>query len=339
MQGYTTQPLASVQTTPLSARLLCPFPSAINPATAWAETTTTGWAERWSLLPSPAVREHFVHAHYATLMGRAYPTTDPDTLAVIADWNSWTFLVDNQLDHHSLGRDPQSLNTFGTVVDRILREAIADDPLVAQMPLLLALVDVAERIRARSTPNWMERFRHDVRATLAMCVREAWYREQGQIPSEQVYMEMRPYTSGVFCFLDLIEIATGGILPDHVRYQGVVDRLAHLTTEIIYLANDVVSLEKEISQGDGLNLVIIAQSERSWSLTEALTYVIDRHNRAITSFQRLQEQVPAFEGKLGTALQQYMQGLRMWIRANFDWSMETGRYRTVYLEERAVNRA
>jgi hypothetical protein len=34
-----------------------------------------------------------------------------------------------------------------------------------------------------------------------------------------------------------------------------------------------------------------------------------------------------------------MQGLQMWIRANFDWSMETGRYRTVYLEERAVNRA
>jgi hypothetical protein len=272
-------------------------------------------------------------------MGRAYPSTTPDILAVIADWNSWTFLVDNQLDRHSLGREPHSLHGFATTVDRILRGEPIEASLAAQTSLLPALIDVAERLRARSTAGWMDRFRHDVRATLAMCVREAWYRQQQQIPSEQIYLEMRPYTSGVFCFLDLIEIAEGGILPDHVRYQWVIDRLSQLTTEIIYLANDVVSFEKERAQGDGQNLVLIAQHERCSSLEEAVAYVIDCHNRAVTAFQTLQRYLPTLEGEQEDAMQRYVKGLEKWIRANIDWSMESGRYRMAYLEERAVNRA
>jgi hypothetical protein len=272
-------------------------------------------------------------------MGRAYPSTSPDILAVIADWNSWTFLVDNQLDLHSLGREPHSLHDFGATVDRILRGEPIEASLLAETPLLPALADVAERLRARSTAGWMDRFRRDVRATLAMCVREAWYREQQQVPSEQVYLEMRPHTSGVFCFLDLIEIAEGSILPDHVRYQWVIDRLSQLTTEIIYLANDVVSLEKERTQGDGQNLVIIAQRERCSSLEEAVAYVVDRHNRAVSAFQALQRDLPRLETEPADAVQRYVKGLEKWIRANIDWSMESGRYRTAYLEERAVNPA
>jgi hypothetical protein len=38
-------------------------------------------------------------------------------LALIADWNSWTFLVDTQLDEHELGRNPGRLGRLvGAVV-------------------------------------------------------------------------------------------------------------------------------------------------------------------------------------------------------------------------------
>lgn len=327
--------LAAGSAWPPLAELHCPFPPAINPATAGVEASTIAWAERHHLLASDMARQHFTQARYALLMGRAYPTADPDVLAVIADWNSWTFLVDNQLDHHTLGIDPQRLSGFASYVDGILRGDAGRDQAWAQVTLLRSLADVADRLRARSTPAWMDRFRRNVWATLDMCVREAHNRQQGHIPTEEAYMEMRPHTSGVFCFLDLIELAERSVLHDDVRYHPAIDRLARLTAEIIFLANDIVSFGKEVAQGDGNNLVIIAQHERRWSLAKALAYVVRRHNAAVEAFQHGRAHLPIVEES--QLVERYVSGLEAWIRANIDWSVETGRYRTAPLGARAVN--
>jgi hypothetical protein len=282
-------------------------------------------------------RQHFVQARYALLMGCAYPTADSDLLGVIADWNTWTFLVDNQLDHHTLGLDPQRLGAFAVCMDAILRGDTPNDQAVAQLPLLRSLSDVAARLRARSIPLWMDRFRRNVAATLAMCVQEARNRRHGQIPDEHTYMEMRPHTSGVFCFLDLIELAQGYVLPGEVRYHPIVDQLVCLTAEIIFLANDIVSLGKEVAQGDGNNLIIIAQHAHGWPLATALAYVVERHNTAVLTFQRVRAQLPEAIGKDGQTVESYVRGLETWIRANMDWSVETGRYRGEEIRERVVN--
>lgn len=305
--------------------LYCPFPSAINPATDWAELHTASWAERWGLLPTMETRLAFRRARFAELMGRAYPYTDPATLALIADWNSWTFLVDTQLDHHELGQQPEILADFSATVIAILGNTpCRRNPWWP--PLLTALTNIADRLRPRACADWLRRFRANVAATMAMCVREAEYRREEMAPSEAVYLQMRPYTSGTYCFLDLIEIADAALLPDEVRHHPALVRLVELTNESVYLANDVASLAKELLQGDGNNLVVIAQHEQGLSLEAARDYVIARHDRAVAAFVQQRDLLPTFDAETNQRVARYVAGLATWMRANLDWSEHTGRY-------------
>jgi hypothetical protein len=307
-------------------RLFCPFPSARHPATSWAEEHTYNWACAWGLLPDPALRELFANACFAELMGRAYPYADLDLLGVIADWHSWTYLVDMQLDDHELGRDPATLSRFASITATILGDhPCMVDPAWPQ--LLQALAEIIARLRPYTTPTWRRRFRNDVGATLTACVHEAHNRQHNLLIGEDAYLHLRPYTSGVYCFLDLIELADSAPLTDAERAHPSIVRLADLATEAIFLANDLVSAAKERLQGDGNNLVLIA--ERAYALDPDLAehYVYERYVRAVGDFLRERQQLTNEDLQSDDdALSRYVVGLEYWMRANLDWSELTGRY-------------
>lgn len=307
-------------------QLVCPFPAARNTATAWAEEHTRQWARQWGLLRDRAAQERFAAACFAELMGRAYPRAHPDLLAVIADWNSWTFLVDTRLDHDELGRDPAALGQFVAAALAIMGERpCPPDP--GWPPLLSALHELIGRLRPYTTTAWLRRFRDDVAATLDACVREAHLRGRGLLPDEAQYLALRPHTSGVYCFLDLIELTDSAPLPDALRADPQIERLAALATEAIFLANDLVSADKERLQGDGNNLVLIAERERGLSPQDAGRYVYSRYVQAVGAFLRHRDRLPRLEGELGRRRAHYVTGLEHWMRANLDWSELTGRYR------------
>jgi hypothetical protein len=305
--------------------LLCPFPAARNPATTWAERHTLAWAQRWGLLPTRSAYDAFAQARFAELMGRAYPTADTQLLATIADWNSWTFLVDTQLDHDALGHDPARVRHLAHAVAAILGDSPCT-PDASWPPLLFALADVAERLRRVAPRPWLRRFRHHVGLTLEMCVREALNRRRGWQVSEAVYREMRPHTSGVLCFFDLIEVATGMHLSDTTRTHPQVLHLVVLATEAIYLANDLASLEKERLQGDGNNLVLIVERERGLHPRAAVATITAQHQAVVGAFMHAADRLSATELGQSREVNTYVAGLGTWMRANLDWSQLTGRY-------------
>lgn len=306
--------------------LFCPFPAVRNSATAWAEAHTSAWARSWGLLPTRATRQAFAEARFAELMGRAYPAAEPALLALIADWNSWTFLVDTQLDHHDLGRAPAQLGQFAAATQALLGDQPCR-PEPGWPPLLHALADIVARLRTYGTPAWLARFRHNVGATLAHCVAEAACRQGGRLISEEEYLGVRPHTSGVYCFLDLIELAEGALLPDHVRAHPWLVLLTGLTTESIFLSNDLASAAKERLQGDGNNLVLIAERERGMTSAQAAAYVEARHNASVARFVAALRRPPSIDALTDELLHRYVSGLKAWMRANLDWSELTGRYR------------
>jgi hypothetical protein len=305
--------------------LFCPFPAARNPATTWAENHTRNWAYSWGLFANLADYERFTEARFTELMGRAYPTVEPDLLTLIADWNSWTFLVDTQLDDHDLGRNPAQLGQFASITKAIMGDQPCQvDP--TWPPLLHALADLIARLRDYATPAWLRRFRQNVEATLTACVHEARYRSQRILVNEARYLQVRPDTSGAACFLDLIELAAPTPLPDALRTHPQIERLVALTTEAIFLVNDLASADKERHQGDGNNLVLIAEREHSLSAERAAEYVYSRYLRVIDTFMRARMQLPTCTAPVDQHLHDYVTGLGHWIRANVDWSALTGRY-------------
>jgi 5-epi-alpha-selinene synthase len=101
-----------------------------------------------------------------------------------------------------------------------------------------------------------------------------------------------------------------------------------MTNNVISWANDIVSLEKERLQGDVHNLALILAYEQKLSLQDAVERVGALHDAEVYAFIALTRRLPSFAPLVDSDLRRYVTGMRFWMRANLDWSLDTVRYRS-----------
>ncbi len=301
--------------------VLCPFPTATSPFFDQAQQATMAWADRYSLVRTSRAHERLNRLQYGSFMARAYPTATESALGLFADWNTWLFLLDDEFDEREFGRQPDQLARLHVRLLAILRGA---QPHAGEDTRYHALHDLTTRFRAVAPAAWMRRFIRCVEATFAASVWEAHNRRRVRTPDEAEYLEMRPFTSAVYCFLSFIEIAEQISLSPNVRNNPTIQALSLMTNNVISWFNDLISYPKEIACGDVHNLVYIVHRERHISLEDAAVYVVHKHNAEIQAFQHASATLPSSSH---SGIQQYVTGLQAWIRANVDWSIATARYR------------
>jgi len=304
--------------------LLSPFPAAMHPDVDQMHRQTVKWALQYELIASQQDRRHLDASHYTLLMARAYPTADPGALQLIADWNTWTFLLDDYFDEHVIGRNPDAVEHLHGQILSILDGATPD---AGDSMRICALHNIASRLRLLGDGEWMTRFTACVRETLAASLWEARNRRIRVVPTSDDYCYWRLFTSGVFCYFALIEIAEQMTIPAFVWDHPVIQQLALSANAVICWSNDIFSFAKEIAHGDVHNLVYIVQHERQFTLDDAIAYVAQRHDDEVRAFQQLRAALPHFGGFVDEFVQRYVRGLEAWMRANMDWSVATQRYR------------
>ena len=144
----------------------CPFPSAWHPDAEAVQAHTTAWAQDYGLLATEADVTRFAKRAYGVLMGQAYPTTSFERLAVIADWNTWLFALDDQCDEAVLGRD---LGAMSSIHDRIL-DILAGAAVTADDPRhLYAFADIVDRMRVLQPAWWFPRSSRRDSADSSIC--------------------------------------------------------------------------------------------------------------------------------------------------------------------------
>jgi Terpene synthase family 2, C-terminal metal binding len=303
--------------------LLCPFPAAINRYSDWVQDATAQWAQRYRLLRSPQAAQQFRNWQYGVLMARAYPVAPRAALSLIADWNTWLFLLDDQFDEGTLGHDPKGVQEYCAQAVAILRGDTGARH--TDHPAFEALRDIANRLSALANPALIERLISNVEASFGAALWEASNRIRRQIPSEEDYLHYRPLAGAVYCYLTLVELAAQIDLPEHVRSHPIIQQLTTLTNHIICFANDLISFPKEHANGNAHNLVAVVQHARQLDLGEAIDTIIERHNDTVREFVHIFDRLPSF-GSSDSAVHEYVHGLKWWIRANMDWSSTTTRY-------------
>jgi hypothetical protein len=304
--------------------LICPFPSAMNRHATEAQQATVAWARRFRLLQRDTSYRRLNRLQYGMLMARAYPSAAPETLQIVTDWSTWLFLLDDQCDEAGMGRDPEQLACLHTQLIKVLQGV---PPSPDQASLVHGLWDLRTRIIAHAPEGWYRRFSDSVTQYFSANVWEATNRRQGQIPDAVSYCAMRLFTSAVYPCLLLIELTEGLRLPSEVYDHPDVQRLTKMTNNVISWANDIVSLEKERLQGDVHNLALILSYEQKLPLQAAVEQVGALHDSEIFAFISLTRQLPSFTPPIDNDLQRYVSGMRFWMRANLDWSLDTVRYR------------
>ena len=136
---------------------------------------------------------------------------------------------------------------------------------------------------------------------------------------------MRPVTVGLGID-DLFSRADGLFIPDRVRGQAPVLALTRLANEVVCWANDLISLDKELQQGDVHNLVQVLQHAHGFSLQTAIEQANRQHDQTLSHYleteQQVQQQLGDWQG-----LETYLELLRARMRGIHDWAMVSGRYR------------
>lgn len=303
--------------------LYCPFSSTLNINVERVHEQTLEWVQRYQLFTERG-RRHLTAAQFAWLMAYAYPTVPLDELQLATDWNTLLFARDDVLVETGLDHYPDELAQANSYLLAVLQGTVCTAP---DDPLAQAMQNIRDRLWARSTPQWMEQFIQSVAGHFAGGVWEAQYYAQGSIPDLATYRQMRPLTGGLYSSFDLIELTEGFLLPSAVRAHPAIQSLALMTSNIVLWANDIFSLEKELQDEEIHNLVIVLQHEYDISLQEALERAAAMHDAEVHAFIAAADDVPTFGASVDAHVRQYIDGMRIWIGANLDWSRQTARYR------------
>ncbi|NIG55236.1 hypothetical protein [Chitinophaga sp. Cy-1792] len=303
-----------------------PFPSRVNPRAAEAQIHVTDWVKHFNLITSPLAQAKFNRAKFAWLAARAFPDAAFDELCLIADFNTWLFLLDDQCDENAAGKKAAYLRTIMAGLMDIFRQNKVFT-LEEAGPLPASLSDIWARMRNISQPAWRLRFIRSMEDYFNSCIWEADNRENNVVPSLKDYVHMRPYTGALFADVEAIDIIEKIYLRENVLYNAILQRMILACNNIVCWSNDIISCNKESLQGDVHNLVLVLQHEQGLTLQDAVAEATRMHNEELAIFLVLEKLLPVQHTDEDYELLRYVSVLRSWMIGNYEWSViDTGRY-------------
>jgi hypothetical protein len=310
--------------------LHCPFETRTSPHATAVQRRTLEWMRDFGLIRECDGAGPL--SQVGLLCATTYPLADARGLQLASDFSTIFFLIDDL----SEGQE----NTPATLAKRnqqALSALAGECPDSDRAAINRALFELGTRLREQSTPDWMRRFTDHVRAWLASHVWECRNRLLGRTPPIEEYVDMRQFSIGMYFEFALSELTDGYGLSNELRTQPAVSLLARSANQQIAWANDILTVDKEVRQGDVHNLVLSIRQEHRLSLNEAIKEAIIMHNRAVESFLNSAAYLLT-SGTDVAGLAKYIQALQHWMGGHLRWGFESKRYaRVLHTQPTAID--
>jgi germacradienol/geosmin synthase len=287
-----------------------PYQPRRSPDLGAARAHTADWARRMGLMRLQIWDDQdlsdFDFALFAALV---HPDARGERLNLVADWYvfGW-FLDDLLLEQYKRSRDVVGARRF--------LASLADTSAPARNPVEVALADLLLR-----TPD---------NGRLLACVPNLvgdglWEIEniaQGRIPEPIDYVEMRRASGGSLWAAQLVELVLGA---DLSRVTSTTARRLHAAfADAVDLHNDLVSYQRETEyEQEVSNGVVVTEAFLGTGPIMAAVRTHELMTARLEVFERL---VPVLLAEY-PELDRYVRGLRDWVAGDFQWHLETNRYR------------
>ena len=302
-------------------QLSYPFPEVLKQPDREVVAEVTDWLVEFKLGPAPSYLRKHMALNFTTLAVTLHPYAPYTWQLVLGKWYCWAFLHDDRCDASELGRQPGRVKVL---TDR-LADLFAGATVHAEdEPLGHALAELRGELLELGGTAWFTELRTELDHYFVALQWEAHNRAAAMTPSVARYLEMRPVTVGLQ--LDDLFSCADGVSLERVGRHPLLLEPTRLTNELVCWSNDLVSLDKELQQGDVHNLVQVLQDEHGLSLQRAVERTKQQHDETLDDYldaeRRVREQFGDWS-ELGT----YLELLRARIRGIHDWAVVSGRYR------------
>lgn len=221
---------------------------------------------------------------------------------------------------------PFQAEELSKVNRRIIEIARGSIPGPDENPIIHQFSIVMREFEAIATADWIERYICDVSEYLEGIEIDSAisYRKDINYPSIQEYIPIRRKNVAMSPVNDKIELATG-ILPDYIVAHPFVQQARIILGDLFSWSNDLISLEKEMRDDEGLNLVLVIQNERKCTMEDAFDEAVQMYNSRVEEFMALYHDLPDF-GVYTPAVKKFLEGQGLWISGYLKWFEDTKRY-------------
>lgn len=273
--------------------------------------------------------ERFDEEGFALLTSYCYPAASLEQLVVITDFCGYLFFVDDIADTDvEIGRHADRLSP---ILDMHVAALLHGEPGPSHEPLAELLVDIRRRLLEFMSPRWHERFAGEVREYLIQgTLAGAHHWTRSTTPRLEDYIAQRRFDSALYPAQSLIEVAESAEMPEALERSPGVRRMRELCNGVVSLTNDLFSYPKEVLRSRNPNNVLhVLMTHEGLGLEEAVDRTVELLRGMVEEFHGREQ---ALHDRVGPSdvLSSYVRGLRSWMRGNIDWSLRSGRYRSLH---------
>ncbi|SBW18517.1 hypothetical protein FDG2_0698 [Candidatus Protofrankia californiensis] len=311
---------------PQNVEFSLPWSLRINPHLDEARAHNLKWLARFGLLsPGEEAAAALLKWQPAELAAYFFPDADLDGLNLACDLNGWYGAFDDQFDG-PLGRDPRKV-------------ADACAALIAEMhqpsenpaPIVAGFADIWRRWTDGMSAQWCARAAYNWSEYFAVFLTESQLRMGLWIAGgDDAYMRQRRRAISAGPLNDLAERVGGFEVASIAWYSLTLAEMREIAADVVTLANDTVSAEREEAIGEHANLLLTLERRDGLTRDGAIAEMQRRTSVLVARFLALEDQARTLsesllaEQRYGVA--RYVTALQDWMRGNDHWSRTSSRY-------------
>jgi hypothetical protein len=315
------------------------FPHRINPYIDDIRKPLLHWAEEFGIAASARTAATFEGMDYAAYPSYIYPRADREELLLAAQWMAWFFLLDNHVDERPVDTIPPETHALMRDIDQIvcLRPTRRWNPRTLDSPYASALADLWERSRSLyRNPGWERRYVACFDDFQRSQMWEISSRDRRKFLDPQTYAENKRCSTSSQIGTSFVELFVVHPVPDVALDSFLLRTLRHAAGDIIHLATDVLSSQREMRFDPIPNGVSTLQHALDWSLDETVELYTSLWVARTELVLQIKGDLPALMEATGEnmrhldVVREYVDDLLLWLGGNMEWVANTRRYDPTY---------
>ncbi|KAL9583495.1 MAG: hypothetical protein Q9212_002666 [Teloschistes hypoglaucus] len=279
------------------------------------------------------IRKKLAVLNAVTFIAVGYPRTGREALFNITKFFIWFFPWDDALDDTADNCQPADVIRYRDDSIRLTKESLISDlerPSQRHIdPRIEGLWDIARNFRARMTPQSAQRLAKNLCQFISTTANDHIVKSGGKPRTVEAYLKCREVNIGVYPIMELTFYADKVELPRKWRPENnaTMAGIWKETAWAILIVNDLLSLPKELQQGQYDSLVPLLMYHRGLTLQAAVDQAVQMLHEVYDRLQKfevyLSRQLTSEHAEEVKACVQTYKNLAI---CNLNWSYGCRRY-------------
>ncbi|KAF2211343.1 hypothetical protein CERZMDRAFT_43531 [Cercospora zeae-maydis SCOH1-5] len=242
------------------------------------------------------------------------------------DWVNWVFPFDDLFDNGYLRADFIAAKQKMVALLTGTREDITQTPREDRCDLIEFHNGIWRRIQATAPRGVQRRFLKTLHDFCDAVLDQVGNCSTNRLPTVEEILATRRQSAGVAPLFPLFEFANSLVIPDSFFEAPATIELQDLAMDSALLQNDLLSYQKEESEGVPHNVVAVSRM-RGMSAQDAFDFVGQMLDERLKGIAHCIARLPKYKDERITEdIDSYIEGVKNTIKANLYWSFTSERY-------------